>query len=86
MTMPKPIRALALLATSLCLLAGPGQAADIKIKALIPAKLINEAFSPLSVAKYLGWRQLSLGRAGSPMLGHAGAPGSVRKLETRPWR
>jgi len=35
MTMPKPIRALALLATSLCLLAGPGQAADIKIKALI---------------------------------------------------
>ncbi len=55
MTMPKPIRALALLATSLCLLAGPGQAADIKIKALIPAKLINEAFSPLSVAKYLGY-------------------------------
>jgi NitT/TauT family transport system substrate-binding protein len=51
----KPIRALALLATSLCLLAVPGHAADIKVKALMPAKLINEAFSPFSVAKYLGY-------------------------------
>jgi NitT/TauT family transport system substrate-binding protein len=55
MTKPKPIRALALLATGLCLLAGPGQAADVKVKALMPAKLINEAFSPFSVAKYLGY-------------------------------
>lgn len=50
-----PIHALALLATSLCLVAGPGQAADTKVKALVPARLINEAFSPLTVAKYLGY-------------------------------
>jgi NitT/TauT family transport system substrate-binding protein len=55
MVEPKAIRALALLATGLCLLAGPGQAADIKVKALMPAKLINEAFSPVSVAKFLGY-------------------------------
>jgi NitT/TauT family transport system substrate-binding protein len=51
----KPMRALALLATSFCLVAMPGQAADLKVKALMPAKLINEAFSPFSVAKYLGY-------------------------------
>jgi NitT/TauT family transport system substrate-binding protein len=51
----KPSRTVALLAASFCLLAGPGQSADIKVKALVPAKLINEAFSPLSVAKYLGY-------------------------------
>jgi NitT/TauT family transport system substrate-binding protein len=55
MTKPKSIRALVLLATSLCLLAGQGHAADVKVKALMPAKLINEAFSPFSVAKYLGY-------------------------------
>jgi NitT/TauT family transport system substrate-binding protein len=55
MTKLKSTRALTLLATSLCLLATPGMAADIKIKALMPAKLINEAFSPFSVAKYLGY-------------------------------
>ena len=55
MTKPNPIRAFAMLATSLCLLATPGLAADVKVKALMPAKLINEAFSPFSVAKYLGY-------------------------------
>lgn len=35
--------------------ASPGMAADTKVKALIPARLINEAFSPFSVAKYLGY-------------------------------
>jgi NitT/TauT family transport system substrate-binding protein len=51
----RAIRALTLLVTSLGLMAGPGHADDIKIKALVPAKLINEAFSPVSVAKYLGY-------------------------------
>ena len=32
-----------------------GFAAQTKIKALIPARLINEAFSPFTVAKYLGY-------------------------------
>jgi NitT/TauT family transport system substrate-binding protein len=30
-------------------------AADMKINALIPARLVNEAFSPFTVAKYLGY-------------------------------
>lgn len=30
-------------------------AADTQVKALIPAKLINEAFSPFTVAKYMGY-------------------------------
>jgi NitT/TauT family transport system substrate-binding protein len=51
----RAIRAVALLATSFWLMVGPGHADDLKIKALIPAKLINEAFSPVSVAKYLGY-------------------------------
>jgi NitT/TauT family transport system substrate-binding protein len=55
MTKAKQIRALALLATSLLLMTTPGSAADVKVKALMPAKLINEAFSPFSVAKYLGY-------------------------------
>lgn len=33
----------------------PASAADIPVKALIPAKLINEAFSPFTVAKYMGY-------------------------------
>lgn len=48
-------RALAVVTASICLLAAPVRAADIKVKALVPAKLINEAFSPLSVAKYMGY-------------------------------
>lgn len=33
----------------------PASAADTPVKALIPAKLINEAFSPFTVAKYMGY-------------------------------
>jgi len=55
MTTSAPIRALAVLATGLALVSGPVSAADVKVKALMPAKLINEAFSPFSVAKYLGY-------------------------------
>lgn len=33
----------------------PAVAAETPIKALIPAKLINEAFSPFTVAKYMGY-------------------------------
>ena len=52
MTKLKPSRMVALLAASFCLLAGPGQSADIKVKALPegmtlkfvdPAKILDES-------------------------------------------
>ena len=48
------LRRIALPLVGLLLTAGAAQA-DTAVKALIPAKLINEAFSPFSVAKYMGY-------------------------------
>lgn len=49
------VRALVLAAGLLGLLMGTSSAEDIKVKVLMPAKIVNEAFSPFSVAKYMGY-------------------------------
>ena len=90
MTTPKPIRALALLATSLCLLAGPGQAADMglidnRIRISDPRRLVSRSALQHGVSTQKGRDLFDETHAALPLHSRQACRGTTLPGFTRSW-